>query len=107
MPGDTPPATPSVAEPAPPAAADFERLVVRIELAADGPRWRINGEPLASVNAILDKLRRIATSTRDVPVILHPVGDVPLRYVIQIYDAVRALGFSQVSMAAAMNRPPS
>lgn len=106
-PGDTPPATPSVAEPAPPAAADFERLVVRIERAADGPRWRINGEPLDSVNAILEKLRRIATITRDVPVILHPDGDVPLRYVIQIYDAVRSLGFSQVSMAAAVNRPPS
>ncbi len=106
-PGTAPSATPSAAEPSPPAEADFERLVIRIELAAEGPRWRINGEPIVSLAATLEKLRRIATITQEVPVILHPDGDVPLRYVIQIYDAVRALGFSKVSMAAAMNRPPS
>jgi biopolymer transport protein ExbD len=106
-PGAAPSATPSVADPAPPPAADFERLVIRIEWAATGPRWRINGEQLASADAILEKLRRLATITLEVPVILHPDGDVPLRYVIQIYDAVRAIGFSQVSMAAAMNRPTS
>ncbi|MFM7071852.1 MAG: ExbD/TolR family protein [Planctomycetota bacterium] len=87
-------------EPAPAPEADFERLVIRIELADAGPLWRINGEPIASAAMILEKLRRIATITREVPVILHPDGDVPLRHVIQIFDAVRALGFSKVSMAA-------
>jgi biopolymer transport protein ExbD len=106
-PGTATAATPSAAEPAPPPEADFERLVIRIDMVAASPRWRINGEPLDSVAAILEKLRRIATITQDVPVILHPDGDVPLRYVIQIYDAVQAIGFAKVSMAATMNRPPS
>jgi biopolymer transport protein ExbD len=105
--GDTTGAAATVAsstnELAPSPEADFERLVIRIELADSGPQWRINGEPIASAAMILEKLQRIATITREVPVILHPDGDVPLRHVIQIFDAVRALGFSKVSMAASPN----
>ena len=88
----------------PPPEADFERIVVRVAWAADGPRWTINQEPIPTAAAVRAKLRRIGEITTDVPVVLHPDGDVPLHHVIDVYDSARRLGFTKVSMAAALNR---
>ena len=88
----------------PPPEADFERIVVRVAWTSDGPRWTINQEPIPTPAEMREKLRRIGEITTDVPVVLHPDGDVPLHHVIDVYDAARSLGFTKVSMAAALKR---
>ncbi len=88
----------------PPPEADFERIVVRVRSTTEGPRWEINDEPLATVADVRTRLQRVAEITADVPVILHPDGDIPLHHVIVVYDAARQLGFTRVSMAAAVPR---
>jgi biopolymer transport protein ExbD len=96
-PGTSPEETP------PPPEADFDRIIVRVGWREGQPIWSINQEPMPTVVAVREQLRRIGQVTMDVPVILHPDGEVPLSHVIDVYDAARQVGFTKVSLAARQN----
>lgn len=92
----------------PPPAADFDQVVVRIVQADDRPLWRINDQPVESLDAVLRSLQAIAAVRADVPVVLHPDGPVAVGQVIDAYDAARQAGFAQIRFAAARPiTPPS
>ena len=85
----------------PPPEADFDQVVVRILWVDDQPAWRINDQPLGSLEQVHKQLDRIANIKRDAPVILHPDPLVPLGNVIDIYDIARLVRFEKVQFAAA------
>ena len=88
-------------EPPPPPEADFERIVVRVVRTDAGLLWSVNQTPVASLDAAGKQLVDIARINADVPVVLHPDGEVPLHAVVAAYDVARRAGFAKVSMAAA------
>jgi biopolymer transport protein ExbD len=83
----------------PPSEADFDEVVIRVLLAEGGPRWDINGAPVASLAQMRQTLTTIADIKRDAPVVIDPVGDVPLGDVIDVFDLTRLVGFEKVQFA--------
>lgn len=84
----------------PPPEADFDPIVVRVSQQEGSILWRVNDEPLDSLDELRDVLQRLADIKRDAPVILHPDGEVPLGSVIDVYDLSRVIGFEKVQFAA-------
>jgi biopolymer transport protein ExbD len=90
----------------PPPEADFDRVIVRLMLAAavagDSGRvqWTVNDAPMADLAQLHAQLDAIASIKRDAPVILHPDPNVPLGDVIDVYDISRRVGFVKIQFAA-------
>ena len=83
----------------PPPEADFDNVVVRV-LAAEGKtKWEINGSPVGSLAEMRQTLSTIARIKRDAPIVIDPVGDVPLGDVIDVFDLTRLVGFEKVQFA--------
>lgn len=86
-----------------PELMDFEQVVVHIlatPAGGQGPSWKINDRPLATLREVRDALDAIAAIKSDLPVIVDPSGDVPLGHVIDVYDISRLVGFSTVHFTA-------
>jgi biopolymer transport protein ExbD len=86
----------------PPPEADFEEIVIRVTREASGPRWYVNDLPLDSLMQLRLRLRQIGEISRDVPVLLHPDGEVPLGDVMDVYDLARLEQF-QVAFTATLD----
>jgi biopolymer transport protein ExbD len=84
-----------------PPEADFERVVVRVVWSGSAPLWQVNGAPVDSLTDLRQTLTTIARIKRDVPVVIDPVGEVPLGDVIDVFDLVRLIGIEKVQFAAA------
>jgi biopolymer transport protein ExbD len=84
----------------PPPEEDFDDVVIRILWTDGQPAWRVNDQPVGSLQEVRGMLRAIARIRSDAPVILHPDGLVPLGHVIELYDAARLEGFREVQFAA-------
>lgn len=85
----------------PPPEVEFEDIVIRITFVDDRPAWSVNGQPAASLTEVHDRLTLVADIKTDSPVILHPDESVPVGNVIDVYDATRLAGFSQIQFAIA------
>jgi biopolymer transport protein ExbD len=85
----------------PPPEADFDPVVVRVSWQGDAPLWRVNDQPLGSLDELRDVLQKLADIKRDAPVILHPDPEVPLGSVIDVYDLSRVIGFEKIQFATA------
>jgi len=85
----------------PPPEVEFEDIVIRITFVDDRPAWSVNGQPAASLAEVHDRLVLVADIKTDSPVILHPDETVPVGNVIDVYDATRLAGFSQIQFAIA------
>ncbi len=79
---------------------DFEPVVVRIGWEESGPRWNVNGRDVGDLESVSQTLLAVAQVKSDLPVIVDPVGAVPLGHVIDVYDLTRNLGFDKVQFAA-------
>ncbi len=89
----------------PPPEADFDQVIVRIGWNGIQPEWRLNDQLVESIDRLRVQLATISRIKSDAPVILHPVKQVPLDFVIQAYDASKLAGFAKVSFA--INPDPS
>ena len=92
-------ASASAAEPPPP-EADFPEVVVRVSNAAGQLAWRVNEEPVGSLQDVRAKLAQVFQIYREAPVIIHPEASVALGDVIDLYDVTRVVGFAKVQFAA-------
>ena len=82
------------------------RLVMPIESPMAGSHGvdvirRVNGQPVGSLNDVRERLALVADIKTDSPVILHPDESVPVGNVIDVYDATRLAGFTQIQFAIA------
>lgn len=68
---------------------DFDEIVVRITTRNGVLAWQVNDLPVDSLAQLRQRLRDVASLTREAPVILHPDPDVPLGDVIDVYDLAR------------------
>ena len=85
----------------PPPEIEFEDIVVRIAYVDNQPAWSVNGQPIQSLTEVRDRLALVADIKIDSPVILHPDESVPVGNVIDVYDATRMAGFTQIQFAIA------
>ena len=83
----------------PPPEADYDKVVVRIGWDGTKPNWRLDDQPLDSIEDLGQRLQRISGINTQAPVILHPDGSVPLGHVIEVYDISKLAGFAKVSFA--------
>jgi biopolymer transport protein ExbD len=84
-----------------PEMIDFELVVVTISWPNDAPVWQVNGVSQDSLATLRQTLTAIARAKSDLPVVLDPEPQVPLGYVIEVFDVARSVGFSKVQFAAA------
>lgn len=91
---------------APPPEADFDKVIVRVLAGDSGPAWQVNGAPTGSLAELGQTLRSIARIKRDVPVVLDPLGEVPLGDAIDVFDLARLAGFQKIQFATG-SPPPS
>ncbi len=73
----------------PPPEMDFDELVIRVTYDSGSPRWQVNELPVDSLMQLRQRMRQIGEISRDMPVLLHPDGDVPLGDVMDVYDLAR------------------
>jgi biopolymer transport protein ExbD len=73
--------------------------VIRIGWSDGTPRWKINDQPVESLDQVRNQLAAIAEIKQDAPVILHPDGTVPLGVVIETYDVSKLENFDKISFA--------
>ena len=85
----------------PPPEIEFEDIVVRISYVDKRPAWSVNGQSVGSLNDVRERLALVADIKTDSPVILHPDESVPVGNVIDVYDATRLAGFTQIQFAIA------
>ena len=83
----------------PPPEADFDNVVVKIGWDGSQPNWRLNDQPLASIDALQQQLLVISGIKSDAPLILDPAESVPLGHVIEAFDVSIQAGFAEVSFA--------
>lgn len=83
----------------PPPEVDFEQVVVKIGWDGTQPTWRLNDQPLDSLESLQQQLTTICGIKADAPVILDPAGSVPLGHVIEAFDVSMLAGFVEVSFA--------
>lgn len=78
---------------------DFDSVVIRLRYDGTLPDWTINDQPMNSVGQVSNTLDTLAKINIDAPIIVHPDENVPLGYVIEIYDVSKLAGFDKVSFA--------
>jgi biopolymer transport protein ExbD len=83
---------------APPPAID--ELVVTIAGDPAAPRLALNGNPLASVEVLADRLAEVVALGAQPPVIVDPLPEMPMDVVIEVYDLARGVGLDRVLFAA-------
>ena len=83
-----------------PDTVDFEQVVVRIQWHDQQPSWLINHRQLSGLDDVRATLSTIASIKSDLPVVVDPQEDVPLGFVIDVYDTSRQVGFSTVHFTA-------
>ena len=84
---------------APPPPA-FDELVIAITGSPDAPALDLNGQPIADVATLSERLREISTLGAQPPVIVDPAPTIPMGMVIEVYDNARAAGLDRVLFAA-------
>jgi biopolymer transport protein ExbD len=83
-----------------PPEADFDPVVIQIVIQGDRIAWNVNEQPLSSLAELRGLLLKLAAIKRDAPVILHPLPQVELGAVIDVYDLARVTGFEKIQFVA-------
>lgn len=82
-----------------PEMEDLERVVVRIAWDGSQVSWTVNEVPVASFEAVRQRLQQVASIKSTLPVLVDPMPAVPLGHVIDVYDVARETGFANVQFA--------
>lgn len=82
-----------------PQEADFDNLVIKIEMEGPSPKWSVSDQPLADLEAVRKQLTTIAQISTEAPVILYPEPNVPLEHIMNAWDAAKVSGFAKVQFA--------
>ncbi|MDR0871348.1 MAG: biopolymer transporter ExbD [Planctomycetaceae bacterium] len=73
----------------------------RITLTFDrSPHWTVESNQCRTLAEVRTLLRQLREAKKDLPVIIASEQNVPMEYVIDLYDACRAAGLSKIQFAA-------
>ena len=84
---------------------DLSDVVVRIQRAKNvaankSVEYSMNGEPIANLERLSNRMKAILRVRADVPIVIDPDDDVPAGEAIRIYDIARANGSVSVFLVA-------
>ena len=83
----------------PPPEQDFDNVVVRVRWDGSLPDWTINEQGMETIGAVAATFQSLVGINAEAPIIVHPDENVPMGYVIEVYDQAKLAGFSKVSFA--------
>ncbi len=95
-------ATASGSEVDPPPVPDqdaIDQVVVKLKRLGGRSVAALHGSELADFSQLRERLRAISEVRADVPVIIDPTGEVPVKDVVLAYDWARQVGLSRVYFA--------
>jgi biopolymer transport protein ExbD len=75
---------------------DFERVVVRLVARGAAVQWQLNGQAVANLAALEQRLGQLAGIKSDLPVVVDPTEDVPFGAVIDVYDVSLRAGLTNI-----------
>jgi len=78
---------------------DFDNVVIRVRWDGKLPDWTINEQGMQTIQDVFDTLTALASINIDAPIIVHPDENVPIGFVIEVYDQAKLSGFTKVSFA--------
>lgn len=99
LPVNLPPTGASQTLQQPPELLELEMIQIVLRRTDDRLRIELNGEPVASLDILVDRLKAISAVARP-PVILDIGPTVRMKDVVTVYDACLANGFSDIRFAA-------
>ena len=78
---------------------DFDKVLIRVRWDGTLPDWTIDDQGIESIEQLSSRLTQLAGVNIDAPIIVHPDENVPVGYVIEVYDQAKLSGFQKVSFA--------
>ncbi len=78
---------------------DFDNVVIRVRWDGSLPDWTINEQGFETIQDVFQTLSQLAAVKIDAPIIVHPDENVPMGWVIEVYDQAKLAGFQKVSFA--------
>ncbi len=80
---------------------DLGKITVRVAASPDGAlTWTVDGTRVKSLAAVEETLAALQEIAPTVPVVLDPERGVAIESVLDVYDAARRVGLSQIQFAA-------
>ena len=83
---------------------DLSDVIVRIQRPKEATNlsmeYSINGEPVASLEILSNRMNGILRVRADVPIVIDPSDDVPVGEAIRVYDLAKANGSVAVFLVA-------
>lgn len=79
--------------------AMLEQIVVKLSMNGTDIGVALNGQALASIDELFQRLQAIGQVSPNAPVIIDPEAKVPVGIVVKAYDRARASGLTSVFMA--------
>ncbi len=77
----------------------IDQVVVKLKRLGGRSVAALHGSDLTDYSQLRERLRAISQVRADVPVIIDPSGDVPVKDVVLAYDWARQVGLSRVYLA--------
>jgi len=78
---------------------DFDQVVIRVRWDGKLPDWTINEQGMESIQDVSNTLSALAAVNIDAPIIVYPDPNVPIGFVIEVYDQAKLCGFTKASFA--------
>ena len=78
---------------------DFDNVVIRVRFDGSLPDWTINEQGMETIEDVFNTLNSLAAINMEAPIIVHPDENVPIGFVIEVYDQAKLAGFEKVSFA--------
>ncbi len=80
--------------------AELEEIVLHLGWQADAPTWHLSERGYSGMVELRPDLARLAGLNAALPVVLEVAPQVPLGYVIDLYDTCREVGLRKIQFAA-------
>ena len=78
---------------------DFDNVIIRVRWDGTLPDWTINEQGMETIGDVANTLNTLASINVAAPIIVHPDENVPIGFVIEVYDQAKLAGFEKVSFA--------
>jgi biopolymer transport protein ExbD len=75
---------------------DFETVIVRIQVEGTSLQWSVNNQPAQNLGEVRARLKQVASIRVDLPVLVDPDQAISLGDVLDVYDAARQEGFTNI-----------
>jgi len=100
LPTELPPAGAVESPELPPEIQELGQVTLRLYLQDARPVVELNGRPYAVQGELRTRLMEAAKLAPEVPVVLDIAADVPMGFVVEVYDLCRVAGFETINFAA-------